>query len=513
MKDIMVNRHCYRWHIMLGLFLLLGGMSALKVYSLHTSYYDLGLYENTIWKIANGDWAATFTSHLSFVLIPFSWIYSLLPSSLTLVLVQSLLLSLPVLIIPVQKREFAWLVCLAYALYFPVWYNALFDFHPDSAAVPIFMAFYFYCARKQYRRAALAALLLCCVKETFALSAAFCGLFLMLEGRRTLGVLVAVASSLYFYLALEVIAPLAMGTTQAVTSSGFQWLGGSLSEVFSNLLAHPGLALETLVTPPEKILYVVLIFGAFAGIPLLAFKTLVPALPSLVLSLLSTSGNHFGYGHQYTAGLIAPLVVGFSYGLPNCLALLERLRLNKKMATRLVLASLWVGHILISPSPVSRITLSDKTWGYSLDAYAPFERTTTIRNALKNHIPGTHEASVCTINTLHDSHLAQRLKYKTLSLKSEPDADFIVYDVRRPWFLDDKGSTLRKKTPFTPKKSIQEMLGVELTDGPLSWGGSDNSSEAAFTQKIASMRKHYHTIFQVDGFVILTKDTASYSHE
>ena len=49
------------------------------------------------------------------------------------------------LVLPVigLYRHFGIIPALAFSFYFPLWYNALFDFHIDHLAIPILFGFFF----------------------------------------------------------------------------------------------------------------------------------------------------------------------------------------------------------------------------------------------------------------------------------------------------------------------------------------------------------------------------------
>ena len=94
------------------------------------------------------------------------------------------------------------------------------------------------------------------------------------------------------------------------------WLGNSKQEIILFLITNPYSVLLEIVTNQEKVKYFLYILVALGFIPLLRPIILLPAIPILLISLLSNIPEHHAYNTHYTAGLIAPLIMAFSEGLP-----------------------------------------------------------------------------------------------------------------------------------------------------------------------------------------------------
>jgi len=169
-----------------ALALCLGVMAGLKVHTLHTAYYDLGVFEHALWDMAfNGQWRWLFYGHVQFFLPMDAFLYRLAPSGCTLVLKQALVLGLSgwlVYLLPIDRRR--WLPLVAYALFFPVWYLALFDYHPEHMVIPLGLGFYCAALRGRMALAAACAVAIALVKEPYALTGVFCGLYLVVRYRK-----------------------------------------------------------------------------------------------------------------------------------------------------------------------------------------------------------------------------------------------------------------------------------------------------------------------------------------
>ena len=189
-------------------------------------------------------------------------------------------------------------------------------------------------------------------------------------------------------------------------------------------------------------------------------------------------------------------------------------RLSK---TFYLLLTMWilVGHVMLSPSPISRLFWSDKVWSYSWRAYVPTVREAMMKKAMLQYIPADPDVSVTTQNTVNWYHLAHRKVYLPFPLGvhtphivmdwSNRDlpglwqyvltgdmppaitryryADYVVLDLKRPWFIIDKGC---------------DWLYGACRNGEMG---------AEFLRLVNETRQRYDTVFELDGFMILRMKT------
>lgn len=530
-----------------------------KLFSLHSSFYDLGIFESIFYRIAQ-----TPDVHLSLAaghvhaLFPiYGYLYSLFPSSLApyfLVGFQGILLALPALFL---FRRFGFFVSFIYISYYPVWANAFFDFHFDHLIVPLLFVFYLALLDRRIVLAVFCATFLMLVKETLALQTLACGVFLLIITFRNKSLwhepidkfvkykllagslwLIIVGGG-YFILATHFILPY-YGFVESAGfhgGSAFGWLGNSLTEMLSTIILSPHIIILKILSTPGKLTYLVVAFGLLAFIPLFRPLLLIPALPMLAIAMLSESPEHYNYNSHYMAGLIAPLIMAFTLSLSqakNVLSLLYKKFIYPFLYARNIISRYssesqevllrssfyWslgffvlVGHILLSPSPISRLFWSDKVWSYSWQAFVPTKRDTMIKSAMQINVPFHPEVSVATQNTLNFSHLAHRklylpfpsginqpyklidtsnqnwsdflrfikTGYKAKNISFDHYADYVVLDLKRPYFLFDRG--------------CHWIYGECL----------DKDMETRFFDWVTFTKTKYDTIFEKDGFMILKR--------
>jgi uncharacterized membrane protein len=567
-----------RKEVSLALFVLAGFLLLLpftKVLSLHSNFFDLGIFESLLHKIARtSEWQWAFAGHASWFALPFGLLYGLSPPSLApyfLVSMQAILLLLPALWF---YRRFGVFAAFAYVAYYPVWVNAHFDFHFDHLAVPLLMGFYLALLDRRIGWAVLSATLLIFVKEPFSLQTAACGVLMLWAffrgssiweqpldqiSRRWLvaGAVWLVSVGLgYLYFYLHYLLPYFTHEFwgEPLGGEAFGWLGKDLGDILQTIVTKPHLVIWDISTTPRKIVYLGVVFGMLAFVPLLRPVFLIPAIPFLAIAMLSRLPNYYDYNTHYTAGLIVPVMFAFVYSLHRAEriwgkldarleGMLQRLRSSIPLTLALsshlggrglfgrlgisfsmvevrrrifyVLLFGWIlfGHIMLSPSPISRLFWSDKVWSYSWQAYIPTERDEMMKAAMEKFIPSDLEVSVTTQNALNYSHLAHRkvylpfpmgiadphkvmdwsnrtwgglgefvrTGYKPTAITYDRYADYVVLDLKRPYFLMDWGCN---------------WIYGECRDKEI---------EKKFFGLVAYTRSIYGTVFERDGFMILRR--------
>jgi uncharacterized membrane protein len=541
-----------------------------RYFALGSFFADLGIFQTWLNNVGKeGETGRIFFGHAHVAAFLYLAILKGIPDILaapTIVTLQAVALVTPLWFL---YRRYGRIVAIAFSLYVPLWINNHFDFHFDHLAVPLLLWFFLSATSGRPVWATVAALLLMTVKEPFALQAMACGAFLVWMGFRLSpnsveidryrfilsGLALVVTGGGYFYFATHSLIPYFSGGGQGLLDGdAFSWMGHSLGQMLGYLVMHPLDVLLEVVSTPGKLIYLFVVFGLLAFIPLLAPSYLIPALPLLAIAMLSRLPNYYDYNTHYTAGLIVPAMFAFIHGLPKAHALWTRgakwvwrkavtphadtrphsnplspgegiylsggnawgsvwdAKLSKAFY---VLLALWIlaGHIMLSPSPISRLFWSDKVWSYSWRAYVPTERETMMKDAMLKYIPADPEVSVTTQNTVNWYHLAHRKVYAPFphgieepirvmdwssrswggfwrfvrlgemspAVTYDRYADYVVLDLKRPWFIVDKGC---------------EWI----------YGGCRNKEKAReFLDLVARTRARYETLFEHDGFMILRR--------
>lgn len=543
----------------MALIIAMVAMPLLRYQSFHSSLFDLGIFQSLLSASA---WQVAFSAH-AHVFLPI-WSAMLAAASPEMRVLYLLVLQTLAVIIPILLcfKIYGWGMAAAFILFSPLWINILFDFHFDHLAIPLLLGFYLALRARKPSWALAPALLLMGVKEPFALQTLGCGLLLLWIGLRdsnlaitvdnktifrqrrafiAAGLVLVITGGAYFYFATHYLIPYFSSNGGGALSSGaFSWLGENVGQMMLTVLTHPWDVLKDIFTTSGKSSYLFVVFGLLLFIPLLAPSYLIPALPLLAIALLSRLPNYYDYNTHYTAGLIIPIMFAFIHGLPKAHALWMKgskwvwqklivrhpMPRPQEMSTVVesklsqafyALLALWIiaGHVMVSPSPISRLFWSDKVWSYSWQAYVPTEREAMMKEALLRYIPADPDVSVTTQNTVNWYHLAHRKVYAPFPVGiSEPIkvmdwssrtwdgfwefvstgemsppvthdryADYVVLDLKRPWFLVDKGC----------EWVYGRCRNQEAAEKFLAW--------------VERTRSLYNVVFERDGFMILQRKT------
>ncbi|TGK50687.1 DUF2079 domain-containing protein [Leptospira kanakyensis] len=118
---------------------------------------DVGLFENLFYNLVHSGKAVTsigidgnshhyFSDHINWYIYPLSILYKFFPYVESLLIFQALVISLPILFFPLYKKDNQnnWIYPLLYALFLPIYWIQVFDFHPEVLWIPLFFLFYYF---------------------------------------------------------------------------------------------------------------------------------------------------------------------------------------------------------------------------------------------------------------------------------------------------------------------------------------------------------------------------------
>jgi uncharacterized membrane protein len=334
------------WLFVLAHFLVLGVSASLRHLSGHSNFYDLGVMDNFVWQTVHGRLffypqyeMSYFGDHFAAILFLFVPLYAIWAHPLVLVVGQALALAMGGLFVhriallhlapdPAEggldaklARRAAWAITVIYALHPSLLHIAMFDFHPVALMIPLSLgAYYCYLTRSWFWLAVTIVLLAACQEEAAITVAAF-GLYMFVFGRATverwIGATTSVTATLYFVLVMKVIIPAFQPNHTSASwayLSRYAHLGGSMGEIVRTLALHPlySLASSFELYKLATLLWLILPLGL---LPLLGWRALMVALPSLAYTYLSARPNQFVIQHQYFSPALGWLVVAAVQGL------------------------------------------------------------------------------------------------------------------------------------------------------------------------------------------------------
>lgn len=413
-------------------FILYSVLSVLRHVTYHSFGPDLGIFDQVFWNTTQGrlfestmslvqpqphSYLADHFSPIYLLLVPF---YAVFPRPQTLLVIQTLFLAIgvwPLYLLARLKLEpgFQRLVwALAYFLFLPVAFINLFDFHELALVVlPLGFAIY-YLENGRPGLFLLSLVTTFLVKEELPLVGVGFGAYILLAKRDwKLGLGVLAGSLAAFLAVVRVIIPAFGGGSYAYFARRFAFryaeLGTTPQEIIATTFTHPSRLLQIIVQP-QKLKFVVGIFGPVLGLTAISGWAAILVLPTLGILLLSNYAPQYAFSSHYSAPLIA-LVIGTSIlGLARL-----RPRLRRPVAAG-VLASSLAFSLAFGDLPFSRHF--DPRMFQQEPRYAAF-----VHNL--DRIPP--DASVAAENNL-TPHLSQRRYIYNLEFEGPENAQYLALD-------------------------------------------------------------------------------------
>ena len=334
------------WGLAVSLGLIGWGCSALRHGLLYSNAYDLGLFDQWAWLISQGlppissmEHVHVLADHGAWLLYGAGALYRLLPSVQWLLATQALALSLtaiPIWLLAQQaglSRYNCWLACGLWWLQPVVFNTTLFDFHPETWAMPAF-ALALWAEREERPRLWLALLLVMLgTRDGLVLVLGGMGLDLAWRQRWRWSAAVTGLAAGWFLLLSRWLYPwLRDGEGPKAAARMFSHLSGGPMQILQSLDWSGGLQYLLLLCLPCIWLW-----------RQRSMPTLLIALPLVLINLLSASASYRTLVHHYSLplALVAVLAAvdgGLAESLPR-----QRLSWSLIWATAcwLVLAKPW----------------------------------------------------------------------------------------------------------------------------------------------------------------------------
>lgn len=394
-------------------------------WSFGSSGYDLGFFDQAVWHLSRlerpattvGGYPTIFADHFHPILLSLAPVYALIPRPETLLVVQSLLLAVSIVPVYLYARlrvgpNAAIAFAVAYGLFWGIQKAAGFDFH-EVAFAPLFLALAILALETGRLRLFWAsAVALCLVREDLIPVLAMFGVLLAWRGQRGHAVAAVSLSLAWFAAVVGLVIPAFKGQGYAYVSA---YRGVTLTSVPRQL-----------VTPPQKLMTVLLWLGPFLFLPLRSPLILL-AVPLVLARLLSNLPAHWGTAYHYGAPLAPILAMAAVDGL----ARLDAVRDNRVIRRVGLTAMVVFCAVLPGRLPLWRV--------FSIRSYARVVEARTGYEALKT-VPA--DASVAAQDAIVP-HLSRRQEIYTLRPET-PATDFIITAAGlRPWPFENFGEIER----------------------------------------------------------------------
>lgn len=294
-------------------------VSILRYEHFYAGRFDLGNMSQTVWNTTQGrlfqltdpngtDVVSRLATHADFILLVFAPLYALFPSPITLLVIQTIVVSLGAIFVYLIARKA--LNTKHIALFFGILYllnpslqrSTIYDFHSVVLATTFLLGAWFFLVMRKYGWFLLFALLAAFTKEDIWLTASFFGVYLFfVQKKYAFGALLFIIFfSIFSFLSFYAI-PHAANANHLAVSYYYEY-GASTSDIAKNILLHPITTLQT-ITGKEQQSYLFQLGAPVGFLPLIFPWVLLFIAPQLGLYLLSSNSNLHQIYYQYTAVL------------------------------------------------------------------------------------------------------------------------------------------------------------------------------------------------------------------
>ncbi|HEX6509172.1 MAG TPA: DUF2079 domain-containing protein, partial [Chloroflexota bacterium] len=414
----------------------------------HAAYqshaFDLGNVDQAVWNTLHGRFLRftdmqvgqrVLTSRLAIHVEPFlvlmAPLYALHAGPQTLLVVQGLVTAagaIPAYLLAYSAMRRPWL-----SLVFPVAYllhpslqNAVLDdFHAVTLSACFLMWAIYFLWRDRLLPFAVFAALGVSTKEEVGLIVAGLGIWLMLKGRHTAGGLAALAGLAAFLLDVAVIIPHFNPAGHSPYLARYSYLGHGLGGVARGIVTHPGLVLDTLKSE-GRLQYLSDLLHPLGFVAILNVPALLPAVPVLLINMLSTDPTMYSGFYQYSPEIIPLVVAAAILGV----AAVDRLAARHTMRGRRAIVPVLCGLVLIAALVDSR------EYGFTPLATGYLVPTPGDHQALEDRLLGNipSNAVIAAADEMEPHVSDRRWVYllPTVHPRNGPQAQYITLDASIP---------------------------------------------------------------------------------
>jgi uncharacterized membrane protein len=321
--------------------------------------FDLGIYDQAIWLLSRFktpfitlrglDFWGTHANAILVLFVPFYWLGAG-PIFLLIAQVASQAAgAVAVYLLARDRFEARWpaVAMAGVLLLHPTYQYLVWEFfHPDALALGPLLFAYWAARARRWNWFVVAGVLALATKEDVALAIVVLGVLIAARGDRRIGIITSAVAAAWFMFATRVIIPFANGIGPFYDSF-FGEFGNSASEVATNVLSHPGKAVDV-ATRPNRMSYYRMMFAPVAFLPLFAIPTLLLGAPMLGVNALSSFPYQQEIRYHYAALVLAAIILA----TVEAIAWLGKTATARAFLVGLVAATSLASTVAWGPSPI-----------------------------------------------------------------------------------------------------------------------------------------------------------------
>ena len=436
----------------------------------------LGFYSQAVWLFSNLKVPFSsfyneiiFVDHMTPILMFLAPFYKIYSDPVTLLILQSVLLSsgiFPIYWLAKDKLDSNFLaisLCIGYLLYPALQFANLYEFHPVNIATPLLLFVFYFFTKGSYVRYFIFLIFALLCREDVVPIVFFLGIYIFFYERKwKIGVITTLLSVSWFYLAYWILLPYITSGENSKLNAGsfglYSHLGGSLGEILATIVLHPITILKQILIV-EKMGYIVLLLLPLCFISLFHPPTLLIGFSMIMGNLLSHNISMSTIRFFYTATITPFIFISGIYALRFLLGkqnfilnfvrkinptyTISRSNLVIAFSSVILFASI-IGSILYGPLPYSSDPYADEYLVKKAGAESAKE--------IFKLIPPN--ASLSAANNL-GAHLSSREKIYSFPYDyadPEEKPEYVVINLAKPY----SGTKLISRNEFN--NSIREIL-------------------------------------------------------
>ena len=353
----------------LGFLLLIGSIVFILLINKYENFgfanYDLGIFFNKIANIDQGYYSYIFHGHSNFYLLLFAALLKIF--TLKYIIYFSIFFKVLVLFATaiLIRYKLNFFLSYLYLLFFPIWFLLMDNYKLDYLIIPLSFFIFYFIRKKNYLPSLFLSILVIFLKEFFSIYIFCFGIFILFSDNKNkkdyfYSLVFIITSFLIFYLLTHHLITTSAWNTNNLNQNEFYKdnIFFFFKSLIKSFFENQNLTFDEILI---KIKFYIFPFLSLAFLNLFKKKYLIFFFPIFFVSLVSPDLNHSGYGHHYYATIVSPSIYAI-YDLMNK----DKFTLIKN---NFILIFVFIFHVLISPSPVSKLFWSNKIEKYGFPIY------------------------------------------------------------------------------------------------------------------------------------------------
>lgn len=317
------------WLLITAYILCFGYLSFLKYQSFGYQDFDLAVYSQALWNILHGSIYSSILgidflgNHACFIVFLIAPVYFVFKSPLVLLFIQSISLGIaayPIYLIAKKElnRNIGLAIVFIYLIYPALGYVNLFEFHPQTLAVPFLIFTYYYFEKENFKMFVIFMSLSLICQENISLIIALFGIcaFFIKKDIKWLLTPFLIGMAWFCIMVFKIIPYFNKNTIDFI--SIYSHIGNSLPEALGFIILHPIKIIKTMFEW-QKIVYLLQIFLPVSFLPLFDLRIFIIA-PIFVQHLLSLRPSEYNINTHYAAELIPFIFISTIYGIKRIIS-------------------------------------------------------------------------------------------------------------------------------------------------------------------------------------------------